>query len=59
MKAQKKKEKPDLRPTKTIKKNGYEFLLIEGKDRSLQGVPEPKFDGLRNWALKACKKIKK
>jgi len=38
-----------------IKKNGYEFTLIECDRKGLQ--PQPAFLGIGNYALKSCKKI--
>jgi hypothetical protein len=54
-----KSKKKDKRTTMKLKKDGYEYTLIEGKDRATTIYPSPSFLGMRNWALKACKKIKK
>ena len=52
-----KEKKPDKRITMTIKRCGYEYTLVEAKDRSSSIIRQPCFWGHENCALKSCRKI--
>ena len=49
--------KEKIRTQTIIKKYGYEYILVEGTDRSASKIPQPNFMGFTNMALKACRKI--
>jgi len=41
-----------------VRKHGYEYVLVEGSDRSCSEHPQPSMFGIRNTALKSVRKIK-
>ena len=46
-----------MKPVTIVKKYGYEYHLVEAV--RTPDVPEPSFLGMKGYALKAVKKIKK
>ena len=57
-KNRKAKEVSDERPHKTIRKYGYEYLLV-AVDRSLVNIPTPCFMGESGFALMGSRKLQR
>lgn len=50
-------ENKGILSTTIIRKYGYEYILVEGSDRSASEIRQPCFMGFPNMALKGCRKI--
>ena len=56
----KKRKKGEMKnPETIIRKYGYEYILVESKDRTNHRIPSPCMFGMEGMALKGCRKIKK
>ena len=55
-KSKRRKTEAPKRLEKTIRKNGYYYVLVEVQERK-DGYPLPCWDGNYGYALKTCRKI--